>query len=445
MKRNKGITLIALIITIIILVILAAVTINNLIGTDLIGSALNGAISYQIASEREYLEQNVLLVQAGKYIENVSSEKLGDALNEKRLDNSSNWHIIKVNDKTYDTGWNYIGKGTELKDFGQTKNAWLVNYETGEIIQLEEDKYMSLSAGDMVAIKDSLIVNIDSSIIDKEVENEQEALEKQLGENVKLINFDYDENSGLTNTSFNFDGKDDYITVQYDKQEQKDVLANNGFTFEFYGIWNGGTTDSRLPNETYKGLFVYWDGNENSHGALRFGIVENELNLLWTAAPDEIRDNEYVSDYSADPNYNYPMNILYNVSDQWEKGQVIYITVTLDTSKKQDIYDEKFIGINERWKDLKKNGEFYKQAIYINGELLYEGDYNAKAWEYFCEKKLSKLDRFCIGRCSFRHPGYWNYSKMNAYALRLYSRGLSKEEVMQNYKKSVEYHSLSTN
>ena len=36
----------------------------------------------------------------------------------------------------------------------------------------------------------------------------------------------------------------------------------------------------------------------------------------------------------------------------------------------------------------------------------------------------------------------WDYSKLNCYALRLYSRGLTEEEVIKNYAKSVEYHSL---
>ena len=37
---------------------------------------------------------------------------------------------------------------------------------------------------------------------------------------------------------------------------------------------------------------------------------------------------------------------------------------------------------------------------------------------------------------------FWIYPKMKIYALRLYSRVLSEEEVNKNYEKSVEYHSL---
>jgi len=36
--------------------------------------------------------------------------------------------------------------------------------------------------------------------------------------------------------------------------------------------------------------------------------------------------------------------------------------------------------------------------------------------------------------------GDWHYSKMNTYALRLYSRGLTEQEAKDNYNKSVAYY-----
>ena len=56
MKNNQnesGITLIALIITIIVLVILAAVTLNSIFGSDIIGLATNGAINYAEEQQKE--------------------------------------------------------------------------------------------------------------------------------------------------------------------------------------------------------------------------------------------------------------------------------------------------------------------------------------------------------------------------------------------------------
>ena len=52
-KSEKGITLIALIITIIVLVILAAVTLNSIFGSNIIGLATNGAINYSEEQQKE--------------------------------------------------------------------------------------------------------------------------------------------------------------------------------------------------------------------------------------------------------------------------------------------------------------------------------------------------------------------------------------------------------
>ena len=52
-KQERGITLIALIITIIVLVILAAVTLNSIFGSNIIGLATNGAINYAEEQQKE--------------------------------------------------------------------------------------------------------------------------------------------------------------------------------------------------------------------------------------------------------------------------------------------------------------------------------------------------------------------------------------------------------
>ena len=52
-KQEGGITLIALIITIIVLVILAAVTLNSIFGNNIIEIATNGAINYAEEQQKE--------------------------------------------------------------------------------------------------------------------------------------------------------------------------------------------------------------------------------------------------------------------------------------------------------------------------------------------------------------------------------------------------------
>ena len=320
---------------------------------------------------------------------------------------------------------------------------------------LEEDDYVSMSPGDMLAVKDSIIINIDSSIVDDTLGGTKESLEEQLGEGVTLENFNYNAESGLTTTSFNFDGVDDYIKIKYNETKQKDDLAKNGFTFEFYGIWDGGTSygpNGKPVNKSntiaynYKGLFCYWNGVESNQAEFRFGI-SNETQINWNAAHHP--GCKTPSDWCQRAE-SRPWNILYNISSKggFEKGKISYITVTLDTTNSHTVNSQEMetedgtTSKNNPTYPSTKNGDYYTQRCYVNGQKIYEGDYSKDQWDALVGTEyLNNLNYFCVGRSSmYDDNGYWMYSKMNAYVLRLYSRGLTEKEVMDNYKKSVEYH-----
>ena len=427
MKRNlenqKGITLIALIVTIIVLLILAGISIVSMTGDNGIITKANEAKGEtEIAKEREAIELNEIKRETNE----DEKYNIGVALYDKTIENANKWDIIIVKDpkKTYGTNWKYVEKGTKVENYGETKYAWLVNEETGETIMLADDEYTRLTNGENLGVTDGLILNIDPSIIENtDVEDLKEGNTSVLGKNVELKNFNWTEESGLTPTTFNFDGKDDYIKIEYDNQEEKDTLAKNGFTFEYYGKISDGTSYNAEGEEisnTFKGIFCYWDGNEKSGTELRFGMVENNsyypFRLKWNSS--SLRGA--VSDYS-EPNYEW--NILFPI-ENFNWGDEIYYTITLDTSS-----------------SYKKDGEeYYTQTLYINGQKLYQGGYNKKQWENFINNSLGKLKYFCIGRATMGYNGWWHYSKMNAYTLRLYNKALTSEEVKSNYDKSVAYH-----
>ncbi len=77
MKRNKGITLIALIITIIVMLILVAVSVNILIKSNLIGTAEKTVNKYKTASEEE--NSGVIEINGKKY------NSIEDYINNKTL------------------------------------------------------------------------------------------------------------------------------------------------------------------------------------------------------------------------------------------------------------------------------------------------------------------------------------------------------------------------
>lgn len=73
LREEKGITLVALIITIIVLIILAAVTIMTLTNDNFIGTAINGTQNYANAQRYESQEIDRAFQQFSKAVSNIQS------------------------------------------------------------------------------------------------------------------------------------------------------------------------------------------------------------------------------------------------------------------------------------------------------------------------------------------------------------------------------------
>ena len=422
-SKQKGITLIALVVTIIVLIILAGVSINMLVGDNgIITQAQRAKSDTEKSADEELINLYMLEMQ----MSGDKDSSIGKELFDKTIENGTKWDIIVDNttNKTYGTGWNYIEKGTILKDNQVMNQSWLIHQETGEKIALEEGKYTELTYATSLGVTEGLIFNLDSSVV--EGVNTKEELQEKLGDNVELVNFDWNEESGISQSTFQFDGVNDYIKIKYDDETQKNILAQNGFTFEFYGIINGGKSYDENNEEltgkdsNYRGILGYWTGDENRQAFFRLGVKSTDKSLRWSAG---ISGN-YMSDFSesADSPWNQKYENVYNI------GEKVYYTITLDCT--QDYSDAE--------------PDYFKQICYVNGEKKYEGKYNKASWENFLNKCIDELSYFCVGRCSMSRDGWWHYTNMNTYALRLYSRALTEKEVGENYQKSVVYHETIT-
>ncbi len=282
MKDGKGITLIALVITIVILIILATISINSVLGENGLFEQTQKAVkSYDTASEMETLSISVLNYS----ITNNETDKLGEKLSKKDVSNPD-WHMIKDGENTYADGWNFVKQGDALPNGSKAQNNWVVNYETGEVKQLN-GKYASMSLGDSVAVKDGLVLNIDTAMMDKKEKWTTEEIEKALGDNVTLHNFeeqDLGTNSGFNSEGFLFDGKNDYISITSNKIS--DDLFSKGFTFEFTGMCKGGFRD--FDNNQYDvdinicGLFSF--GNSNILKSISSNLVVERSRGLYSFA-----------------------------------------------------------------------------------------------------------------------------------------------------------------
>ena len=329
-QGNNGITLIALVVTIIILIILAGISISMLTSQNgILTRTIEAKEKTELANEKEVIEQKIIQFQMEEKIDS-HVEPIGTRLQEKTIENGNKWNVIYLKNKNqiYGTGWYYLKKNTEVLDYGKIKNDWILNYSTGEIIELNENDFTNLQYGDSLAVTDNLIFDLEPTITE---DTNKENVKEKLGENVELVNFDWNAESGISKTSFNFDGKDDYIKVLYDSEEQKNKLIENGYTFEFYGaIDEGKSYDSNkndiTENSNYQGIFCYWNGIESSQALFRFGISKNSGSLKWNAAG--LGKIIYNSDY-ADGNDKW--NIIYN--NIYTPKEKAYYTISLDSSR----------------------------------------------------------------------------------------------------------------
>ena len=117
-------------------------------------------------------------MKIGSYTDDENKATIvGEKLISKKIGNSD-WKVVLSGENVYETGWYFVKKGTELPGFGKLEKNWLINYNTGETIILEEGNYSIISAEDSLAVKDHIIFNLDSSVIDGNVKNTKEDLKK---------------------------------------------------------------------------------------------------------------------------------------------------------------------------------------------------------------------------------------------------------------------------
>ena len=169
-KNRKGITLIALAITIIVLLILAGVTIATLTGDNgILIRAKETKDKTELTTEKEAIVLSFMSREIDNQTELDNKYNIGEMLYDRNLQNSNRWSIVVLDNGTiYGTGWNYIPENTEIINYGKTKYSWLVNHNTGEFIHLEKNKYTKFDYNSTLAITDNLALNIDPTNISSE-------------------------------------------------------------------------------------------------------------------------------------------------------------------------------------------------------------------------------------------------------------------------------------
>ncbi len=375
------------------------------------------------ASERELLQIEIASNQEKN--ENGEIEnKIGEELVDRLVKNGTNWNIIIAEGKTYGTGWNFVKKGTDIPEYGNLANSWLINYETGDIIELNEN-FRNIKYCDTIYVTDSLIFNLDNMIFGDDVLNSEVSLKQVFGEDVDLLNFNYNEKSGLSKQGFKFDGYDDQIKLNIDlKNKFKD-----GVTFEFLGTINDGGTLWTNTNEgvweiskewdnSKKGLCGFFDGNVlgdySSESKLKFGFdyeVDKISRLVWSFGYHECPPALFGGwGTNVEPSYRYWDRIT-NVADG--TGRIVPRALC-------SIY-------------LSVKGSSGELSVLINGIDVFSGAWpeGAIAWQNFLNSLDSEQQyRLMIGGC--KNGKNWGVLNGTVQVLRIYGRELTKAEMIQN-------------
>ena len=380
-KETKAITLIALVITIIVLLILAGVTITALSGDNgILQNAVRAKKLTKVKSEEEAIKIIVTVVNSETIKEN-SQYYMGVELYDRTIENGNKWHILTNNntDETYGNGWNYIKKGEEIQDYGETKYSWLVNYETGEVKQIEENEYIELYYGMNLAITEGLLLNVDPI----NMENES-----SWGNGVALKGVQDGDGYGYNGDAILFDGVDDYIEIY------ADTPIIEGLTFEFYGKSEDAVIN--MLAKTIKGDDDY---------AKRFRI--RYINECFESC---FSNKNCESDWKYSEENKHWISKAMNYDFNSEQGGYITMSVNLETNT---------------------------ISLYLNGEYVDSTNCNH---EWLVSGQLTdKTVPFTIGLIVGGSRYTETYSKMELYSCRLYNKVLTDEEISDNYEKTTSY------
>ena len=393
MKKRKyeyGITLIALVVTIILIIILAGVSISSLTGENgLLTRTAQAKRLTEAKSEEEAMQMLVTLSNMEKNLNSSDKYYIGTKLYDKSIVNGNKWNIIVINDtqKQYGTGWNYIEKGTNINSYGITKNNWLINYETGEIIKLEKENYTNLSYKSGLAVTDGLVFNLDAT-------NIQDS--NSWGDGVKLYGFENNGESMYKGKALKFDGVDDYITVD------GNLNVNDEITLEFYGSVSSYSKYKYIP------MFAAYNG--------------------YTGGTDGATMRMYSFSDRICTNFGYESC---GNSEIWENE---YAKHNLTAYGKFDLNVDTMFTATYSHRDL-------TYSIYKNGKLLKKAILEASYWEKFKNNEIPRIEHFKIGRTRWNEiTGYYNGL---IYSVRIYNKSLSPDDVLENYNKAVLYHNLN--
>ncbi len=358
-EYEKGITLIALVLTIIVLLILAGVSISMLTGDNgILTQAQRAKELTEASSEEEFIQLLIIGYNSNK-------KTYGEELKNVEFNTVENTTSImdKETGTTYGNGWYYL-KPEDVKDY-ELKNSYIIDYETGEYIKYNENKHEILT-NELLCISDGLVYSADPKNMTSG---------DSWGDAI-LHNFNNgDANSGWKENSLMFDGVDDGIEVKDNSDYTK------GITLEIYFTLKGkGSSDMaqilmmKRTNET-NGFFIYLVGQNNvDDPGMQYGSLGIDIGGSYNRYYPNIIIQENVPTYityTYDPNKENEKGVLYINGVKTKTTNLGIIENLINTPPNTPIQ----IG-SDIYETYKPEGDTKNRKYPFNGEIYASRVYN---------------------------------------------------------------------
>ena len=358
-EYEKGITLIALVLTIIVLLILAGVSISMLTGDNgILTQAQRAKELTEASSEEEFIQLLIIGYNSNK-------KTYGEELKNVEFNTVENTTSImdKETGTTYGNGWYYL-KPEDVDDY-ELKNSYIIDYDTGKYLKFDENKH-TIVTNELLCISDGLVYSADPKNMTSG---------DSWGDAI-LHNFNNgDANSGWKENSLMFDGVDDGIEVKDNSDYTK------GITLEIYFTLKGkGSSDMaqilmmKRTNET-NGFFIYLVGQNNvDDPGMQYGSLGIDIGGSYNRYYPNIIIQENVPTYityTYDPNKEKEKGVLYINGVKTKTTNLGIIENLINTPPNTPIQ----IG-SDIYETYKPEGDTKNRKYPFNGEIYASRVYN---------------------------------------------------------------------
>lgn len=321
-KNINGITLIALVITIIVLLILAGISISMFMGQDgIIANAERAKKLTKISTEEEYIK---LIILDNQLTQRKLGQKLEDVVFNAVEEKTSIYD--SETGKVYGEGW-YFLRPENVEDY-DIKNSYILNYETREYIKFDESRHR-VTTNKLLCIKEGLVYSVDPKNMTSS---------DSWGDAI-LHNFkEGEENSGWKDGALMFDGIDDGIEVKDNSDYSKGITLEIYLTLKGKSTSNIGQILMMKRNNTENGFFMLLGGGTGEKD-LKYGRLSIDIGGSNNAK------NRFITDIIVEEMTPIYITYTYDPTKENEKG-ILYINgVKTSTTELGNI--ERLINVEE--------------------------------------------------------------------------------------------------